>query len=226
MKFFIDSANISEIKQVKSWGFLDGVTTNPTLISKENRAFQEAIKEICAIAHPKPVSVEVVSTTLEGMLSEGRMAASWASNAVVKIPMTEAGMNAVQILSKEGIKTNVTLVFSANQALLAAKAGANYVSPFIGRLDDIGEEGMALIANIVQIYKNYHFSTEVLVASIRHPMHVTEAAKLGAHVGTMPFSVIRALFKHPLTDVGLKRFLEDWQKVPGAAKAFEEVARV
>lgn len=220
MKFFIDSGNIQDIKQAKEWGFLDGVTTNPTLIAKENRPFRETIQEICAIAAPKPVSVEVVATKVEGMLEEGRTAASWAKNVVVKIPMLEDGMKAVRILSQEGIKTNVTLIFSANQALLAAKAGASYVSPFVGRLDDVGENGMALIGNIVQIFKNYQFPTEVLVASIRHPMHVTEAALMGAHVGTMPLSVIKALFKHPLTDKGLEKFLEDWKKVPGASEAF------
>ena len=222
MQFFLDTGNVEEIRKVKEWGFLDGVTTNPTLIAKENRKFRETIEEICAIAAPKPVSVEVVSTSTEGMLEEGRTAAGWAQNAVVKIPMGEAGMRAVRALTEEGIKTNVTLIFSANQALLAAKAGAAYVSPFIGRLDDVGEEGMKLIASIVQIFRNYQFATQVLVASIRHPMHVTQAAELGAHVGTMPFSVIKALFKHPLTDKGLERFLEDWKKVPGAANAFRE----
>lgn len=220
MKFFLDTAMIEEIKQVKAWGFLDGITTNPTLVSKTGGVFEDVAKEILTTVAPAPVSLEVVATDIDGMVKEGRMLASWGKNVVVKIPMTEAGMAATQILSQQyHHKVNVTLVFSANQALLAAKAGAAYVSPFIGRLDDIGEDGMGLIARIVEIFDNYQFSTEVLVASVRHPMHITEAARIGAHVATMPFSVMRQLFKHPLTDKGLNAFLEDWKKVPSSGAA-------
>lgn len=220
MKFFLDTAMIEEIKQVKAWGFLDGITTNPTLVSKTGGVFEDVAKEILTTVAPAPVSLEVVATDIDGMVKEGRMLASWGKNVVVKIPMTEAGMAATQILSQQyHHKVNVTLVFSANQALLAAKAGAAYVSPFIGRLDDIGEDGMGLIARIVEIFDNYQFSTEVLVASVRHPMHITEAARIGAHVATMPFSVMRQLFKHPLTDKGLNAFLEDWKKVPTSGAA-------
>ncbi len=206
---------IEEIKQAKAWGFLDGVTTNPTLVSKTGRNFEEMAKEILKIAAPAPVSLEVLALETNAMVEEGRRLACWGANVVVKIPMTEAGMAATQVLTvKHKIKVNVTLVFSPNQALLAAKAGAAYVSPFIGRLDDVGEEGMDLIAAILEIYRNYDFTTEVLVASVRNPMHVVRAAELGAHVATIPFSVLRQLFKHPLTDKGLAAFLEDWKKVP------------
>lgn len=206
---------IDEIKQANAWGFLDGVTTNPTLASKTGRPFESVAKEILKTVAPAPVSLEVVATDIDGMVEEGLSLAKWGSNVVVKIPMTEAGMAATQLLTqKYKLKVNVTLVFSPNQALLAAKAGATYVSPFIGRLDDIGQDGMSLIADIVQIYENYGYPTQVLVASIRHPMHVVDAAKLGAHVATMPFGVLRQLFKHPLTDKGLASFLEDWKKVP------------
>ncbi|MBI4369030.1 MAG: fructose-6-phosphate aldolase [Elusimicrobia bacterium] len=219
MKFFLDTAMIEEIKQAKAWGFLDGITTNPSLAAKTGRPFEDLAKEILKIVAPAPVSLEVVATDVDGMIREGLNLAQWGINVVVKIPMTEAGMAATQTLSqKHGIRINVTLVFSANQAILAAKAGASYVSPFIGRLDDVGQDGMKLIAEIVDIYKNYSFSTQVLVASVRHPMHVTEAARLGAHVATMPFGVLRQLFKHPLTDKGLAAFLEDWKKVPAPAK--------
>ena len=215
MKFFLDTAMIEEIKQAKAWGFLDGVTTNPTLVSKTGRNFEEMAKEILKIAAPAPVSLEVLALETNAMVEEGRRLACWGANVVVKIPMTEAGMAATQVLTvKHKIKVNVTLVFSPNQALLAAKAGAAYVSPFIGRLDDVGEEGMDLIAAILEIYRNYDFTTEVLVASVRNPMHVVRAAELGAHVATIPFSVLRQLFKHPLTDKGLAAFLEDWKKVP------------
>ncbi len=192
-------------------GILDGVTTNPTLIAKENRGFLELVTEILKIV-PGPVNLEVVSQDAEGMVREGRDLASLGHNVVVKCPMTNEGLVAVRKLHKDGINTNVTLVFSPNQALLAAKAGATYVSPFIGRLDDAGHEGMKVIEDVVQIYRNYSIETQVLVASIRHPVHVVEAAKLGAHVATMPPDVLDKMIRHPLTDVGLKRFLDDWAK--------------
>lgn len=213
MKFFVDTANLEEIKQALALGICDGVTTNPTLVSKEGRDFKEQILEICKIVSG-PISAEVVSLNLDGMLKEARIISSWAKNLVIKIPMTEEGIKAVKILKKEGIKTNATLVFSVNQALLVAKAGATYVSPFIGRLDDIGEEGMNLVSDMLTIYRNYNFLTQVIVASVRHPIHVAQAAKLGAHIATIPFSVIKQMFKHPLTDIGIKRFLEDWAKLP------------
>ncbi len=192
-------------------GILDGVTTNPTLIAKENRGFLELVTEILKIV-PGPVNLEVVSQDAEGMVREGRDLASLGHNVVVKCPMTNEGLVAVRKLHKDGINTNVTLVFSPNQALLAAKAGATYVSPFIGRLDDAGHEGMKVIEDVVQIYRNYSIETQVLVASIRHPVHVVEAAKLGAHIATMPPDVLDKMIRHPLTDVGLKRFLDDWAK--------------
>jgi len=192
-------------------GVLDGITTNPTLIAKENRDFLELVSEILEIVQG-PVNLEVVSQSTEGMLREAHNLASLSPNVVVKCPMTSAGLVAVKTLSKEGINTNVTLVFSPNQALLAAKAGATYVSPFIGRLDDAGHEGMKVIEDTLQIYRNYEIETQVLVASIRHPVHVVDAAKLGAHVATMPPDVLEKMVKHPLTDIGLKRFLDDWQK--------------
>jgi transaldolase len=192
-------------------GVLDGITTNPSLIAKENRDFLELVKEIIKVV-PGPVNLEVVSQQTEGMVREGRDLAALGPNVVVKCPMTGDGLVAVQKLGKEGIKTNVTLVFSPNQALLAAKAGATYVSPFIGRLDDAGHEGMKVIEDTLQIYRNYDIETQVLVASIRHPVHVVEAAKLGAHVATMPPDVLEKMVKHPLTDIGLKRFLDDWAK--------------
>ncbi len=192
-------------------GVLDGITTNPTLIAKENRDFLELVSEILEIVQG-PVNLEVVSQNTEGMLQEAHNLVSLSPNVVVKCPMTSAGLVAVKTLSKEGINTNVTLVFSPNQALLAAKAGATYVSPFIGRLDDAGHEGMKVIEDTLQIYRNYEIETQVLVASIRHPVHVVDAAKLGAHVATMPPDVLEKMVKHPLTDIGLKRFLDDWQK--------------
>jgi len=192
-------------------GVLDGITTNPTLIAKENRDFLDLVSEILQIV-PGPVNLEVVSQNMDGMLHEAHNLASLSPNVVVKCPMTSAGLVAVKTLSKEGINTNVTLVFSPNQALLAAKAGATYVSPFIGRLDDAGHEGMKVIEDTLQIYRNYEIETQVLVASIRHPVHVVDAAKLGAHVATMPPDVLEKMVKHPLTDIGLKRFLDDWQK--------------
>jgi transaldolase len=211
MKIFLDTANIASIKTFADMGILDGVTTNPTLIAKENRDFLELVAEILKIV-PGPVNLEVVSQEAEGMVGEGRDLASLGPNVVVKCPMTSEGLIAVRKLTKEGINTNVTLVFSPNQALLAAKAGATYASPFIGRLDDAGHEGMKIIDEIVQIYRNYDIDTQVLVASIRHPIHVVEAAKLGAHVATMPPDVLDKMIKHPLTDAGLKRFLDDWAK--------------
>ncbi len=213
MKIFLDTANLKEIKEAAAMGFLDGVTTNPSLIAKENKKFESAIKEICEICRG-PVSAECLSTKFEEMVDEGRRIAKLASNVVVKIPLIADGLKAVKALSSEGVKVNVTLCFSAPQALFAAKAGARYISPFVGRLDDASHDGMALIKDICTIYKNYAFPTEVLVASIRHPLHVVEAARIGAHVGTMPFKVFEQLIKHPLTDIGLARFLEDAKKIP------------
>lgn len=211
MKFFLDTANLDEIKEIASWGVLDGVTTNPSLISKEGKVKLEPhAKAICAMV-PGPVSMEVIATDLKGMLKEGREYASWADNIVVKIPMTTDGLKAVEIFTQEGVETNVTLVFSANQALLAAKAGATYVSPFIGRLDDIGQDGMEVIREITTIFDNFHFGTEVLVASIRLPRQITDAAMLGADVATMPKAVFDKLVKHPKTDEGLAKFLADWK---------------
>ena len=211
MKIFLDTANISSIKNFVDMGVLDGITTNPTLIAKEKRDFLDLVSEILQIV-TGPVNLEVVSQNTDEMLHEAHNLASLSPNVVVKCPMTSAGLVAVKTLSKEGINTNVTLVFSPNQALLAAKAGATYVSPFIGRLDDAGHEGMKVIEDTLQIYRNYEIETQVLVASIRHPVHVVDAAKLGAHVATMPPDVLEKMVKHPLTDIGLKRFLDDWQK--------------
>lgn len=212
MKFFIDTANVAEIREAHSLGVLDGVTTNPSLIAKEKRGFRPLIDEICSIV-PGPVSVEVVRTDADGMVAEGEEYATIAKNVVVKVPVTREGLKAAKRLSEQGINVNVTLIFSAPQALLAAKAGARYVSPFVGRLDDISHAGMEVVAQIVSIFKNYRFPTEVLVASIRNPLHVIAAAQMGAHVATMPFAVLEQLLKHPLTDIGLQRFLADWQKL-------------
>ena len=212
MKIFIDTANIEEIKKANEWGVIDGVTTNPSLVAKEGREFKELVQQIINIVNG-PISVEVISTNAEGMVKEAVELSEWSQNIVVKIPMIPEGLKAVKVLSAKDIKTNVTLTFSVNQALLAAKAGATYVSPFIGRLDDIGHEGMQIVRDMVKIYGIHDFKTEVLVASIRHPLHVIEAAKAGAHVATIPFNVIEKMFKHPLTDIGLERFLEDWKKV-------------
>jgi len=220
MKFFIDTADINEIKAAMEMGMVDGVTTNPTLISKTGRPFLEVAKEIIETV-PGPVSLEVVSLDTQGMVDEARQLAKLGDNVVIKIPMTTEGLKAVKILSEEGIKTNVTLVFSPLQALLAAKAGATFVSPFVGRLDDIGHDGMELISQIVQIYDNYGFDTEIIVASIRHPQHVLQAAILGADIATIPFKVIKQLAKHPLTDIGIERFLEDWAKVPDKDAIFK-----
>ncbi len=213
MKFFIDTANVSEIKKAWDAGVIDGVTTNPSLISKENREPFDLLKEICEIVNA-PVNAEAVSLKTDDMVREAEMLSKIHPNIVVKIPMTEEGLKAVKRLSSRGIKTNVTLVFSASQALLAAKAGATYVSPFVGRLDDISHTGMNIISEILTIYDNYLFDTEVIVASIRNPLHVVEAAKMGAHIATIPYSVIQQLMKHPLTDIGIERFLKDWEKVP------------
>jgi len=216
MKFFIDTANLEEIKKAESYGMIDGVTTNPSLVAKEGDVdFEDHIKAICEVVDG-PVSAEVVGLEAEEMIEEARHLSSLASNVVVKIPMTMEGMKAVNTLSEEGINTNVTLVFSANQALLAAKAGATYVSPFIGRLDDRAQNGMDLVKEIVQIYDNYGMDTEIISASIRHPMHVKEAALAGAHIATIPFNVIEKLSKHPLTDIGIERFLDDWNKTQGS----------
>jgi transaldolase len=212
MKIFLDTANLEEIRRAAEMGVLDGVTTNPTLAAKEGRPFRELILEACEIVRHGVVNAEVVSTDTEGMVREGRELSSWHPNVVVKTPMTPAGLAAVVLLRAEGIRTNVTLVFSPAQALLAAKAGAYFVSPFLGRLDDIAQSGMGLLAEILAIYRQYDFSTQVLAASLRHPMHVVEAAKLGAHIGTMPYKVFEQLFKHPLTDRGLETFLKDWEK--------------
>jgi transaldolase len=213
MKFFADTANIEEIKQIKKWGLLDGVTTNPTIISRENKPFREVVMEILEIVDG-PVNLEVISTDAEGMVREAIKLGSLSPNVVVKIPMTTEGIMAVKELSSRGIKTNVTLTFSPTQALIAAKAGANYVSPFIGRWDDISTEGMQVVEDILTIFNNYGYRTEVIVASVRHPIHILQAARLGAHIVTAPFKVLEQLFHHPLTDIGLKRFLEDWKKVP------------
>jgi len=212
MKFFIDTANVQEIRDAYSLGVIDGVTTNPSLVAKEGRDFEDLIKEICSIVDG-PVSVEAVSMDAEGLVKEGRNLASIHDNIVIKIPMTTEGIKATRILSKDGIDTNVTLIFSPLQALLAAKAGATYVSPFVGRLDDISHEGMLLVEQILSIYKNYNFDTHVIVASIRHPLHVLEAALMGADVATIPYKVITQMANHPLTDRGIERFLDDWKKV-------------
>jgi transaldolase len=213
MKFFIDSADVKEIRAAYEMGCVDGVTTNPSLIAKTGRPMEETIREICTIVDG-PISAEAVTLTAPELIAEGRSLSKIHKNIVVKIPMTVEGMKAVKALTAEGIKTNVTLCFSANQALLAAKAGATYVSPFVGRLDDISEVGMELIRDIVTVYRNYGFKTQVLVASVRNPVHVLESARLGADVATVPFNVIQQLAQHPLTEAGLKKFLADWEKVP------------
>jgi transaldolase len=217
MKIFIDSADINEIKEAAAMGVLDGCTTNPSLLAKVGRKIETAIPEICEIVDG-PVSAEVVATEYEAILKEGRSLAKLHKNVVVKVPLLLDGIKAVKTLKKEGIRTNVTLCFSPTQALLAAKAGAAFISPFLGRVDDVAGEGMQLIEQIVQIYENYEFETEVLAASIRSPLHVAQAALIGAHVATIPMSVIRQLLKHPLTDVGLEKFLADAKKAAAAAK--------
>lgn len=212
MKFFIDTADIHEIKQAAALGVLDGVTTNPSLVSKVPGKFEDILRSICEVVDG-PVSAEVVSLDAEGMIREGRELAKIHNNIVVKIPITREGLRAIKQLESEGIRVNVTLIFSATQALLAAKAGASFVSPFVGRIDDISTEGMQLVHDIVTIFDNYDFKTEVIVASIRNPMHVVTAALMGAHIATIPFKVIEQLVKHPLTDIGIERFLADWEKV-------------
>jgi transaldolase len=212
MKFFLDTANLAEIAEVAGWGILDGVTTNPSLCAKENKPFEELVKEICRFC-PGPVSVECVSGRADEIVPEARKLAALSPNVAVKIPIGLEGLKATRILSQEGIMVNTTLIFSPSQALLAAKAGSRFVSPFIGRLDDISQEGMEIIEQILMIYGNYGFETEVIVASIRHPRHVVDAALLGAHIATIPFSVIDKLVRHPLTDIGIEKFLKDWGKV-------------
>lgn len=217
MKFFLDTANIDEIRDAAAYGLIDGVTTNPSLVSKEKRPFKEILLEIADIVDG-PISAEVVSTDADGILREAYDLAKLHRNIVIKVPMIKEGMKALKQLSKDGIRTNVTLIFGCNQALIAAKLGATYVSPFVGRFDDVSEVGMNLVADIVRIFANYKFPTEVLVASCRNPLHIREAALLGAHVATMPYKVLEQLLKHPLTDIGLERFLKDWEKVPATAQ--------
>ncbi|MHB2147847.1 fructose-6-phosphate aldolase [Calditrichota bacterium LG25] len=212
MKFFIDSANIDEIREAASLGIVDGVTTNPTLLAKEQGKPQEIFKQICEIVDG-PVNAEVVSLDWQGIVEEGRELAKIHSNIVIKIPMTKDGLKAVKVFASEGIKTNVTLIFSPIQALMAARAGATFVCPFVGRLDDITQDGMELIAQIKQIFDNYMLDTEIIVASVRHPMHVVESAMIGADIATIPFAVVEKMIKHPLTDIGIERFLADWEKV-------------
>lgn len=211
MKFFIDTANIDEIKRGVEMGMVDGVTTNPSLVAKEDKPFEEILKEICEVVDG-PVSAEVVSLDAEGMVKEARELAKIADNIVIKVPMIVEGLKAVKQLTSEGIKTNVTLIFSSAQALLAAKAGASFVSPFVGRLDDISQQGMDLVADVMGVYQNYGYATEVIVASVRNPLHVMDAALIGADIATIPLKVIEQLAKHPLTDRGMEQFLADWEK--------------
>lgn len=213
MKIFIDTANLKEIKEAVSIGVIDGVTTNPSLVAKESRPAKDLLKDICALVEG-PVSAEVIALDAKGMVEEAGELARIASNIVVKIPLIKEGLKAVRVLSKSGIKTNVTLCFSVTQALLAAKAGARYVSPFIGRLDDISITGMDLICDIKKVFANYEVETEIIVASVRNPLHVLEAAKIGADIATVPFAVIEQLIRHPLTDIGVQRFIEDYKKIP------------
>ncbi|HHT85306.1 MAG TPA: fructose-6-phosphate aldolase [Firmicutes bacterium] len=212
MQLFLDTANIDEIREALSWGVISGVTTNPSLVAKEKRDFKTLVKEICDMV-PGPVSVEGLSMDFQGMIEEARDLASIAPNVVIKIPMTKDGLKAVKVLSQEGIKTNVTLVFSAAQGLLAALAGATYVSPFIGRLDDISNEGMNVVQDLVIMMENYNLPTQVIAASVRHPMHVLESARVACHIATVPYKVLEAMLNHPLTDIGIKRFLDDWAKL-------------
>ena len=213
MKFFIDTADVGEIRKAIDLGLCDGVTTNPSLVARTGRPFAEVLMEIVGMVNG-PVSAEVTAVDLDGMMREAHAYAKFAPNVVVKVPLVLEGLKAVKALTDEGIRTNVTLCFSASQALLAAKAGATYVSPFVGRLDDVSEDGMALVAQILEIYRNYDFATQVLVASVRHPLHVVQAARMGADVAPLPFSVLAQLARHPLTDLGLAKFLADWEKVP------------
>ncbi len=218
MKFFIDTANLNEIREANAMGILDGVTTNPSLIAKEGKPFKDTILEICKIVDG-PVSVEVVALEAKGMVREAEEFASWHKNVVVKLPTTKEGLKACKTLAAQGIKTNLTLCFSPNQALMVAKAGATFVSPFVGRLDDISHVGMDLVRQVVHIYNNYGYKTQVLAASLRHPLHVVDAAMAGAHVATIPFKVLDQMIKHPLTDKGLEAFLKDWEKVKALAEA-------
>ncbi len=212
MKFFLDTGNIEELRTAQDWGVLDGVTTNPTLVSKEGQDHRALIREIASFV-TGPISVETTSDRAEEMIKQGREYVTWAPNVVVKVPCTQQGLKAATAMRADGIKINVTLTFSLNQALLAAKVGAYFVSPFVGRLDDVGHDGMAVVREIVQVYRTYGFQTQVLAASLRGPLHVVEAAQAGAHIATMPFKVLEQLFKHPLTDVGQERFLADWRKL-------------
>jgi transaldolase len=212
MKLFLDTANVEHIREINGWGILAGVTTNPSLVSKEGRCMRDCLADIASIVSG-PISAEAISMDREGMVSEARELAAIAENINVKIPMTEQGLAAVSVLSQEGIKTNVTLVFSANQALLAASAGATFVSPFVGRMDDIGNRGMTVVEEIVDIFDIYSIPTQVIAASLRHPMHVIEAALAGAHIATIPYDVMVKMVRHPLTDIGIKRFLEDYEKI-------------
>lgn len=215
MKIFLDTANVNEIREAASWGILDGVTTNPSLIAREGRKFIDVVREITTIVDG-PISAEVVSLEAKAMVEEALPLAGIHPNITIKIPMCPEGLKAVKVLAVKKIKTNVTLIFSANQALLAAKAGATFVSPFVGRLDDASHVGMDLIREIIPIYRNYNIKTEVIVASVRNPLHVVEAAKAGAHIATIPFAVLKQMAVHPLTDIGIKKFLADWEKVPKA----------
>lgn len=225
MKIFLDTGNLDEIRQASDLGVVDGVTTNPTLAAKEGRPFRELILEMCGLLRDGVVNAEVVSPDTERMLREARELASWHPNIVVKVPMTREGVRALHVLHGEGIRVNVTLVFSAAQALIVAKAGAYFVSPFLGRLDDIAENGLDVLREILDIYRVQNFSTQVLAASLRHPIHVVEAAKMGTHIGTMPFKVFEQLFKHPLTDRGLDAFIKDWEKAREVLGEIIEPAR-
>lgn len=212
MKLFVDTGDIEEVRKAADWGILDGVTTNPTLIAKTGKGFKETVLKICELVPNGEISAEVVSTEYDAMLKEALEIASWHKNIVVKVPLIEPGVKLVRTLTDKGIKTNVTLVFSVSQALMAAKAGATFISNFVGRVDDMSDDGMDAVADTVAMVSNYGFSSQVLVASVRHPLHVVQAVQAGAHISTMPFKVMQALFKHPLTDIGLKRFLDDWNQ--------------
>lgn len=211
MRIFIDSANVEEIKELNSMGFLEGVTTNPSLVAKEKRDYKEVLQEICSIVNG-PISAEVLALEYEGMITEAKELAAIHPNIVIKIPLTESGLKAIHTLHQEGIKTNATLIFSANQALLAARAGAAYVSPFLGRVDDIGNDGLILLEDIMDVFDQYLLETEVIAASIRHPMHVVQAARLGSHIATIPYTVIKQMIKHPLTEAGIEKFINDWKQ--------------
>lgn len=222
MKLFIDTANLAHVKEIATWGILDGVTTNPSLVAKEGQDFEKTVKAMCALV--PNVSAQVTATDVEGMKKQATAYAKWHRNVVVKVPMTTDGLQVLAWCKSKKIRTNTTLVFSVPQAILAAKAGASIISPFIGRLDDAGEEGMALIAEIMEAWRNYNFTTEVLVASVRHPRHVVDAARLGAHICTLPYEVFLKLPKHPLTDIGMKKFQEDWAKASGSGQGSKDSA--